>query len=207
MGAALWLTLGGCREASAPQGASSAAATPEATQPATARQDTPLGHIVIPDITLLNQNGESVRLRSLLEGRAVAMNFIFTRCTTICPPMGMGFGRLQKLLGERTSKDVALISISLDPNHDTPERMVEWSKRFDAGPGWTLLTGPQRDVDTLLKAMGVYTPAREQHTPVVLVGSGETGEWVRVYGLSSPQDLLAAVDKMAARPARAEVEK
>lgn len=204
VGVALWLALAGCREASAPEGTAPGAAASGAAPSPAAMQDTPLGQLDIPDITLLNQRGESVRLRSLVEGKTVAMNFIFTRCTTICPPLGMGFGRLQKLLAERNEQDVALISVSLDPSYDTPERLEEWGKRFGAGPEWTRLTGPQRDVDTLLKVMGVYTPAREQHAPIVLVGSGETGQWVRVYGLSSPQQLLSAVDKMATRTARVE---
>jgi protein SCO1/2 len=205
-GAALWLALAGCSQAPSPEAATQQAAVPQAAAQADpAESEAPLGHLSVPELTLTNQRGEPVRVRSLMENTTVVMSFIFTRCTTICPPMGMGFGRLQSLLGERAGKDVQLVSVSLDPTHDTPEQLETWGKRYGAGAGWTLLTGSREDVDRLLKAMSVYTPAKEQHAPIVLVGNGQSGEWVRVYGLASPQNLLAAVDRMAARTPRAEV--
>lgn len=204
---ALGLALTGCRQGSSSEAEAAKSGAPGAVAPVAPEQgEAPLGRLSPPDVTLTNQRGEPVRIRSLLEGNTVVMGFIFTRCTTICPPMGMGFGRLQGLLGERAGKDVQLISVSLDPAYDSPEQLEAWGKRYGAGVGWTLLTGSREDVDTLLKAMKVYTPAKEQHAPIVLVGNGQSGEWVRVYGLGSPQNLLAAVDRMAKRAPRAEVE-
>src|SRR5687767_2097048 len=96
----------------------------------------------IPDIAVIDQNGKAVRFhRDLVQGKLVAMNFIFTSCTTVCTPMGANFAALQKLLGDRT--DVALISVSIDPVNDTPARLKAWSARFQARPGWTLVTGAQ----------------------------------------------------------------
>ncbi|MCI0417861.1 MAG: SCO family protein [Acidobacteria bacterium] len=97
----------------------------------------------IPDVVLLNQRGEQVRFYSdLVKNKVVAINFIFTTCTTICPPMGVHFSKLQKLMGKRAGRDFHLISISVDPVTDTPQRLKAWGEKFDAGPGWTLLTGP-----------------------------------------------------------------
>jgi protein SCO1/2 len=201
--AALGLTLAGCRQASSSDAEAPKSGTPAAVAPE--QGESTLGRLSPPDVTLTNQRGEPVRIRSLLEGHTVVLGFIFTRCTTICPPMGMGFGRLQRLLGERAGKDVQLVSVSLDPDYDTPEQLEAWGKRFGAGAGWTLLTGSREDVDTFLKAMKVYTPAKEQHAPIVLVGNGQSGQWVRVHGLGSPQNLLAAVDRMASRAPQTEV--
>ncbi|NIT75738.1 MAG: SCO family protein, partial [Thermoplasmata archaeon] len=80
-----------------------------------------LGTMNIPDTVLLDQEGQEVRFYSdLVEDRVVAINFIFTTCTTICPPMGANFGKLQKMMGERVGRDFQMISVSVDPAVDTP---------------------------------------------------------------------------------------
>ncbi|MCI0487543.1 MAG: SCO family protein [Blastocatellia bacterium] len=153
-----------------------------------------VGNMAIPDVVLLNQNGEPVRIYSdLIKGHVVAINTIFTTCTTICPPMGANFSRLQKLMGDRMDKDIRLISISVDPVTDTPQRLKAWSEKFDAGPGWTLLTGPKQEVDKLLKALKVFAADKWDHAPTVLVGSETSGEWTRAYGLASPSKLAEII--------------
>ena len=114
---------------------------------------------VIPDVVLQDQEGRSVRAYSdVIKGRLVVMNFIFTSCTTVCSPMGANFAALQSQLGPHS--DVALVSLSLDPLTDTPQRLKQWSERFGARPGWTLLTGSKDDVDRLLAALRVSSPNR-----------------------------------------------
>src|SRR6266545_1630807 len=106
----------------------------------------------IPDVRLTDQNGRSVRFYSdLVKGKVVAINFVFTSCTTICSPMGANFAALQQRLGN--DSDVQLISVTIDPGMDTPERLKRWSERFHARPGWTLVTGPRADVERLLRAL------------------------------------------------------
>src|SRR5262249_9662735 len=99
-----------------------------------------VGGLNIPDIVLLSQRGEKVHFYSdLVKGRVVAINTIFTTCTTICPPMGVNFSRLRKLLGSHAGRDVNLISITVDAEVDTPERLDKWSRQFgEMGPGWIL---------------------------------------------------------------------
>jgi hypothetical protein len=101
--------------------------------------------MTIPDVELLDQDGNKVRFYTdLVKGRTVAINFIFTTCTTICPPLGATFARVQKELGERAGRDVQLISVSVDPATDTPERMKAWGAKFHAAAGWTFVTGRSR---------------------------------------------------------------
>jgi protein SCO1/2 len=150
----------------------------------------------IADLPVITQDGATVHFdRDLVQGRVVAMNFIFTSCTTICPTMGATFARVQKLLGDR--KDVSLISVSIDPVNDTPERLAAWSHRFGAGPGWTLVTGRPTDITEVLKSLGVYTASPASHTPVVLVGNEMTGQWERVDGLAAPKAIVAAIDRVS----------
>jgi protein SCO1/2 len=150
----------------------------------------------IPDIELWNQHGEKVHFYSgLVKGKVVAINTIFTTCTTVCPPMGNNFSRLRKLLGDRASRDVNLISITVDPDVDTPERLYKWSLQFgETGPGWTLLTGPKADVETLLKALQVFAADKQDHVPVALIGGDAgTGDWVRPSALLTPGRLFEII--------------
>lgn len=160
--------------------------------------DEPVATVSVPDVALTDQHGRIARLPDLLRGKTAAVNFIFTSCTTICSPMGANFAALQTRLGDR--KDVALISVSIDPAIDTPARLKTWSERFKAGPGWTLLTGEKSAVDTVLKAFDVYTGDRISHAPVVMVGSDATGRWKRANGLAPAAELLTMIDAAPARP-------
>jgi protein SCO1 len=151
----------------------------------------------IPDVEVLDQEGRSLHFYSdLVRGRAVAVNFIFTTCTTICPPLAATFGKLRALLAEE-GRDVQLISISVDPTTDTPERLKAWSQKFGAGPGWTLVTGRKEDIVRLLKALGAYTADINQHPPLVVMANPQ-GRWTRAYGLAPPAKLAAAIDALTA---------
>jgi protein SCO1 len=160
--------------------------------PATEERSTKLS---IPDVPLVDQDGHPVRFYTdLVKGKVVAVNFIFTTCTTVCPPMGATFGKLRSLLGDRAGRDVHLISVSVDPRTDTPERMKAWAARFGAGPGWTLVTGEPERVTELLKALGAYVASPADHTPLVLVGNEARGTWSRAYGLAPPAQLVKMID-------------
>ena len=151
--------------------------------------------VKIPDVKLLNQEGESIAVADLVKDKTVAINFIFTTCTTICPPLGMTFQAVQKQLNGRT--DVALISITVDPNIDTPERLKEWANRFHAKPGWTLLTGEKVEVDAALKAFGGFSARKEEHSPVVIIGNAKQGQWMRMDGLGNAAKIVENINKIA----------
>ena len=137
----------------------------------------------------MDQHGKKVHFYSdLVKGKVVAINAIFTTCTTICPLMGANFYKLSKVLGDDTK--VNLISISIDPIVDTPERLKQWSSGFGkVVPEWTLLTGPKADIDGLLKALQIFTPEKQDHAPVVLIGRDGAGDWARASALLPPSRL------------------
>jgi protein SCO1/2 len=149
----------------------------------------------IPDVELLDQDGRKVRFYTdLVKGRVVAVNFIFTTCTTICPPLGATFARVQRELGERAGRDVRFISISVDPATDTPERLKAWGAKFHAAEAWTLVTGQKPQVDELLRALGAATASPADHSPTVLIGNDAAGQWTRAYGLARPAVLIGLID-------------
>jgi len=167
---------------------------PAAAQ-ATAPEAQPLDGLSVPDVSLVDQDGKPVHFYSdLVKDKVVAMNFVFTTCTTICPPMGATFAKLQKLLA---GKDVHLISVSVDPATDTPERLKAWAGKFGASPGWTLVTGDRNEVTRLLKALGVYTAAIGDHSPLVLLGNDAAHRWTRAYGLAPPAKLAELISQLA----------
>ena len=151
----------------------------------------------IPDVQVVDQSGRSHNFYSgLVKDRVVAVNFVFTSCTTICPVMGATFAQVQKLLGSRD--DVSLISITIDPRNDTPARLAAWGKKVGAKPGWTLVTGAPGDIDALLKAMGVFTPDKNDHGPIVVVGDDRTATWQRINGFAAPATIVAELRKFTA---------
>ncbi len=147
----------------------------------------------IPDVELLDQNGRKIHFYSdLVKGQKVVINFIFTTCTTICPPLGATFARVQKELGD---KDVRFISISVDPATDTPERLKAWGAKFHAGEGWTFVTGSKPQVDELLRALGASSARREDHSPTILIGNDATGDWTRTYGLAKTSEIIQLINR------------
>lgn len=150
----------------------------------------------ISNTTLINQNGEFIKLSELMKGKVVVMNFIFTSCTTICPPMGANFVKLKNLMADKINKDLVMISISIDPRNDTPERLKAWSENFNPdGNGWTLLTGDKKEIDQLLKDLEVYTALIEEHAPILLIGRQGKDNWIRTNGLAPPSDIAQLINR------------
>jgi len=149
------------------------------------------------DVILWNQDGKQVHLyHDLLKGKVVAINSVFTSCTTICPVLGANFASTTKKLGSHAGKDVTLVSISIDPETDTPEHLKSWSEKFRGGPGWVLLTGNKSDVETALKTLGIFTPDKFDHTPVILVANDNTKEIKRLSGMVASDKLAAMMIRM-----------
>jgi cytochrome oxidase Cu insertion factor (SCO1/SenC/PrrC family) len=151
----------------------------------------------IPDVQVYNQDGKQRSFYSdIVKGNTVAINFIFTTCTTVCPQLTATFRRVQQNLSEGALR-VQLISISVDPTIDTPERLHEFAARFKPGPGWTFVTGGKSEIDSLLRVLGAGLGAKENHTPIILIGNDVTGNWTRMSGLSPPAAIVKVIKEVA----------
>lgn len=176
--------------------AAAAAAEPEPAP-------SPGAAVTLADVALLDERGASRRFGSEVVGdRIVVMDFVFTSCTTICPLLSSKMARLQEKLGDRLGKEVFLVSVSVDPVRDTPQRLEAYAAKWKARPGWTFLTGPKADVDAVLKGMGAYTPNFGDHPPMFLVGDGRAGRWTRLNGFPDVDEILKHVDALAGARAR-----
>lgn len=161
---------------------------------------------VIPDVEVVTQAGEKVHFYSdLVRNKAVAINFIFTTCTTVCPPLTANFARVQKAMLSR-GKDLKLISISVDPENDTPERLKAYAELFRAKPGWTFVTGRRSDLERIWKAFNIYLASKQDHSPTVAIGNDATHVWAYVSGLSTASKLVAAIDPILAAATDAQPE-
>lgn len=153
----------------------------------------------IPDVTLINQDGKPVRINSIIESdKPVVVDFIYGTCTTICPVLSAGYANLQNRLGSGGNAP-RLISITIDPEHDTPKILKEYLKRYRAKPGWEFLTGTRQDIDRVMKAFNAYIPDKMSHYPLNLIRSPKDNTWVRLYGIMSSREFLDEYTNVANR--------
>ena len=144
----------------------------------------------MPDVTLINQDGKKVRFKTLIESdQPVVVDFIYGTCTTICPVLSAGYINLQNKLAAGGHK-LHLVSITIDPENDTPKVMKEYLKRYRAKPGWDFLTGTRSDIDQLMRAFNAYIPDKMSHYPLNLIRSPKDGSWVRLFGILSSREFM-----------------
>jgi protein SCO1/2 len=152
----------------------------------------------VPDVELVRDDGKTVRLTKELEdGRPVVLSFIFTSCTTVCPVISATLAQLQRKLGPARSQ-VHLVSISIDPELDSAERLRKYASKFGAGPEWQHYTGTLAASLAVQRAFGVYRGDKMNHTPAMLVRAAPGAHWVRIDGFASPDQLLAELPAVSA---------
>lgn len=149
------------------------------------------------DVVLVNQNGEKMRLYSdLLKDKVVVINFFFATCQGSCLPMNRNMQKVQDVFGDRLGKDAYIISISVDPTVDTPERLKAYAGKISARPGWYFITGDKANVDFALKKLGQYVENREDHTNIILIGNERTGLWKKAFGLAKSEEFNKVVESV-----------
>ena len=149
------------------------------------------------DVELINQDGKKVHFYSdVLKGKTVIVNAFFTSCTSVCPPMNRNMEKIQEALGDRVGRDVFLVSMTVDPETDTPARMKEYAKKFHAGPGWLFLTGKKENLDWALYKLGQYVENKDDHQTVLIIGNEPTGLWKKAFGMASVAELVQVVESV-----------
>ncbi len=151
---------------------------------------TSLRDYAVPAVRLVREDGKAVSLPDELnDGRPVVLNFIFTTCTSICPLMSSTFEQFDRRLGADAGK-VHLMSISIDPEHDTPARLQEYARKFHAGPEWQHYTGTLDASVAAQRAFDVYRGGKMSHSLVTLMRAAPGKPWLRIEGWATPDDLV-----------------
>ena len=144
----------------------------------------------IPAVHLVRDDGKTVSLRDEMnDGRPVVLNFIFTTCSTICPLMSQIFSQFERKLGSERDH-VHLMSISVDPEEDTPARLREYAQKFHAGPEWQHYTGTVEASLAAQRAFAVFRGEKMNHSPVTFVRTAPGDPWLRIDGFVTPDELL-----------------
>ena len=146
----------------------------------TTAQNRPWGEGYIPNLPVVTQDGKTVRFYDdLVKGKIVIISFIYTRCTDICPLTTARLAQLEEKLGDVVGRDIFILSMSVDPENDTPQRLKEYSQAFQTGPGWTFVTGKLDEIRAINFKFGERSQKLNEHRNEIILGNDTTGEWQR----------------------------
>jgi protein SCO1/2 len=114
-----------------------------------------------PEFALTSQDGARVTLADF-RGKVVAVTFIFTLCTTTCPVLTPMMSFVQDQLGSDFGPKIAFVSITVDPERDTPQVLREYAQTFGANlAGWSFLTGAPAAIQDVTRRYGVFASKAE----------------------------------------------
>ena len=150
--------------------------------------------IELPDVTLIDQYGREVAFRQeLLGDKPVFVEFIFATCTTICPGLSAGFVSMQRKLGD-DRRDVLLVSITIDPEHDGPEELRKYLDRYGGKSGWDFFTGTREDIDLVMRGFDAFVADKMSHRPLTFVHGPGRDQWIRIDGFAGSRDLMEELE-------------
>jgi cytochrome oxidase Cu insertion factor (SCO1/SenC/PrrC family) len=153
--------------------------------------------IVIPDEEVIDQDGKRIKFYDdLVKGKVAFIQFIYTTCEPTCPMQGASLAKLQPMLGERLGRDVYFISVSIDPETDSPGRLKAWGAKLGARRGWKFVTGGREEIDRIIRAFTGGSIIKEEHTPIVYAVNDIKGVWTSGYGLAPPERLARLIDQV-----------
>lgn len=153
----------------------------------------------LPNVPLITHNGEHVNFYDdMVQGKMVLLNFFLVSCKEgRCPVAMANIRKVQELLGDRVGKDVFFISITLQPDFDSPKVLKEYADGLDAQPGWTFLTGKSADIETLRRGLGFVDidPERDRdltnHIGMARYGNDRLDRWGSVSLRSSSTNIAS----------------
>ncbi|HEU0060266.1 MAG TPA: SCO family protein [Hyphomicrobiaceae bacterium] len=155
------------------------------------------GKEYVPNVPVVTQDGKTLKFYDdLIKDKIVVLSFIYTSCKDICPLATARLGEARDKLGERVGRDIFFYSISIDPEHDTPQRLKQYADAFQAGPGWLFLTGLPEDIQLIRYKFGDRRPDLGDHRNDVVLGNGLTGEWQRENALGDIEHFVRAIEDM-----------
>ena len=151
------------------------------------------------DLEVVDQNGRRLRFYTdVLKGRVVLINFVFTNCPDACPMITQKLVQVRNQLVDSVKDDIWFVSISVDPERDTPASMKAFAEKQRADEHrWLWLTGPKQNLVFIVKRLGQYTQEVEAHSTLMLAGNDKTRHWTRVMPMVPPAGVAQQLRDLA----------
>jgi protein SCO1/2 len=151
----------------------------------------------LPDVRVTRNDGKRMTLAEALDdGRPVMLNFIYTSCNAICPVTSQVFVEVRERLGSDRDK-INMVSISIDPEQDTPKRLTAYAKRFGSSGTWAHYTSSSADAIEIQRAFGAWRGDKMNHQATTWLRTAPGKPWQRYEGFTSPADLVAGYVQLA----------
>jgi protein SCO1/2 len=150
----------------------------------------------VPDIALFRHDGASVRLLSQLRGRVSAVQLMFTACKTTCPIQAAIFQRVQNMLPTMGAQGIQLLSLSIDPDSDTPRALSAWLHHFHAGSSWVAAVPVKSSVPTLQDFFQKGGGDTSDHSTQVNIIDREGRLVWRTYELPAAQEIASVLRRV-----------
>jgi len=143
------------------------------------------------NLELVNQDGETVRFfDDVLKDKVVVINFIFTNCEGACPLMTHKLTLVRDSFEGKIGNPLQFVSLSIDPERDTPAAMKEFAKTHHADhDGWVFLTGKPENLEAITKRLGQFTDDVEAHSTMMLAGNVNEAHWIKIQPYEQPPQI------------------
>lgn len=158
----------------------------------TAQQELDRARDYFTNLELITQDGETVRFfDDVLKDKVVVINFIFTNCDGACPLMTHKLSLVRDRMEGQIGAPLQFISLSIDPERDTPAAMKEFAKVHHADhDGWVFLTGKPDHLDFIVKRLGQYTENVDAHSTMMLAGNVNAAHWMKILPHEQPPAIV-----------------
>ena len=149
------------------------------------------------NLPVVNQDGKALRFYDdLIKDKIVIVSFIYTSCTDICPLTTARLAQVEEKLGAAVGRDIFIISLTVDPEHDTPEKMKKFADAFGAGTGWQFVTGRPEDIRAINYKLGERSKNLSDHRNEIVLGNDLTGDWQRDNVLGDLERVVTTIRAM-----------
>jgi protein SCO1 len=153
-----------------------------------------------PNSVVQTHTGKKLRFYDdVVRGKVVVFNMMYSVCTGVCPSNTANLLAVQEALGPRLGKDIFMVSMTLQPQFDTPQALQEYVKRYAIKPGWTFLTGQPADMEVIRRKLGFFNddPSIDSdllnHTGMVRAGNESLDRWLMLPALSRPKHIARSI--------------
>jgi cytochrome oxidase Cu insertion factor (SCO1/SenC/PrrC family)/cytochrome c2 len=151
-----------------------------------------------PNLPVIDQNGRTLHFYDdVIKGKIVVISFIYTSCQDLCPLTTAKMAQIEDKLDGAVGRDLFFVSMSVDPENDTPERMKAFADAFDVGPGWLFLTGKLEDIRAINYKLGDRSDRNlSDHRNEIVLGNDAGGYWQRASVFGDLDSLVISIRQM-----------